>query len=428
MRGWLAAAVVGALLLLAGGGLAQEHRWSDGDVEIVPVHPDLQFEDGAVTSSGDFFTQAVLRGEDADQVEEIAFSFGAGPPSPVHHPGYVGLWDYRVDANGDDGWFIPLTTSDTPDGQYKFAVHAYTSEGDPSSEIARLWGRGNVANEDGDQVGPWPSIQPGETARTDNPHGVQGVTIEFAENASARLFVDGREVALEEWTPPERDDDDIPRRTEESAVLGDGYRWNGDVEEGTVLRVEASDEANNTITKGALVGHGIDNAIVEVRLDNPGAGFQAGETSTLELEVANIGLREAEPALEAIAPEAWNTSLSTTPGTLAPGQSREARLVAEVPQGTSLEDAEVGVQASYPAGEANVTSSFSYSLTEQGRLDVGDGSTLEVVERAPADGGEQLDTQADPRADEEGVPVSPAASLVAFAVAGLGFELRRRDR
>lgn len=413
MKGWLPGLALALLVGLAAGALAQEHHWSDGDVQIVPVHPDLGFEDdGAVHSSGDFLAQIVLRGEDADAVEEVAFSFGAGPPSPAYHPGYVGLWDYRVDADGEDGWFIPITTSDTPAGDYKFAAHAYASAGDPSSEIARHWGAAAV--EDGDQVGPWPAILPGETERTTNPHGVSGVTIEFAENASAQLFVDGEPVELSSWTPPARDDDDIPRHTEEARVLGDGYRWQGEVTEGTVLRVEAVDEAGNAVTKGALVGHGIDNPVLEVRLEAPPTVPEPGEDLTVPFEVANVGLAAADPELSALAPAEWNATASRRAGPIDPGGTTQGTLSLSVPDDATPQGTAIGVEVTYSLGGQNVTSVFDHRLGAPADAGAGEGSEIPSGET----GGEELEAQADP-GEGDGIPFGTGASLVGVLLAAL---------
>lgn len=422
---WILAVIGIALLAFSGGALAQEHQWSDGDVEIVAVHPDLQFEDdGAVHSSGDFLAQIVLRGEDAQEVDEVAFSFGVGPPSPVYHPGYAGLWDYRVDAQGEDGWFIPITTeADTPDGDYKFAAHAYSSAGDPSSEIARHWGAAVVDNAGGDDVGPWPAILPGETGQAANPHGVQGVTIEFAENASAELFVDGQPVALEPWTPPARDNDDVPRHTEEASVLGDGYQWQGEVREGTVLRVEATDEAGNAITKGALVGHGIDNPVLEARLADVGIP-EPGEDVTVPVEVANVGLVAAEPAANGIAPAEWNATVSLRGGAVAPGETTDGTLSFSVPEDAAPEIASVGVELVYSVGDEELDSRFAQRL--------GEAAGTAGEEQAGVPDADEAEGELAPGTDAEGeqdaIPTGAGLAVVGLLLAGSVAHRRPRPR
>lgn len=410
MRWWLAPLTVAALLALAGGGIAQTYTWSEGDIQIAGAHPDLApQDDGKIHSDGDYFSQLLLRGSDASQVEEIGFSFGVGPPSPQHYPGYAGLWDFRTDATPEDGWMIPLTSSDTPDGEYRFAVHAYANAGDPSSEIARFWGAAVVENEDGDDIGPWPWILPGETSQPTNPHGVSGVTIEFAEQAEAQLWVDGREVQLTNWTPPPRDDDEIPRHTvdSESRVLGSGYKWEGALETETVLRVEAVDEAGNRVTKGALVGVGIDNPVVEVQLpDTPPAPGPDGETEAT-VEVANIGLRTGNVTLSTQAPDGVSAQLEPAEVTLNPGASKEVTLTMtrEDRADVNLSASQVGVEAAYEADGQPVSSTFRTPLTEPG------GDAIQPAGAGPA--GDPGGTD-----EQEGIPgFSPLALVAAVMLA-----------
>lgn len=410
MHRWLGPVAVGALLAVAGLAAAQTYHWSDGDVRIMGAHPDLTpQDDDRVHSSGDYFSQIVLRGEDASEVEEIGFSFGKGPPSPEHHPGYAGAWDFRTDDTPRDGWFIPITASDTPDGQYKFALHAYATAGDPSSEIARFWGQSVV--EDGDAVGPWPWVLPGETSEPNNPHGVPGVTVEFAENATARLWVDGEEVELTEWDPPAREDDLVPRHTADPKDLGPGYKWEGPVEEGTVLRVEAVDEAGNQVTKGALVGVGIDNPVIEVRFPGEPPAPAADGEAEVPLHVENVGLRTGNVTLSARTPAGLSAEIQPANLTLEPGASQQASLTLapEDPSDADLAGAEVTVEAAYPAGGQPVASTFDAEVPEV----PGDAPGTSALDEAEASRQSEAETQGTPA-------VGPGSVVGLLALAALG--------
>lgn len=423
--GWrvvAASIVVLALLVAPGQAAAQTQHWSDGDVRIENANPSLEpQDDGAVHAGGDFLGQVVLSGNDTDQVAEMGFSFGTGPPPPQHSPIHPGLQDFRTDDTPEDGWMLPITASDTPPGEYNFAVHAYRTAGDPSSEIARLWGSSVL--EDSDITPPWPWILPGETESLNNPNGVDGVTIEFAENATAQFWVDGEQVELSEWTPPKRDDDNVPRQTveEEKRVLGDGYQWNGTVQEGTTLRVQATDEEGNENTKAVLVGVGVHSPVLEVS-PNPISeeATTSGEGTAhrgLTTTVTNWGSNASKARLSASAPDPWTASVSPTNLTLESGESTEIHVEAEA-SGSAADGAPAfEVAVSYTGLETPVTSTFSLGDGSSG-TDAPGGGVDAGGEAGPA--GEAGDGIP---GEENGSPLGLAAGLAALAAAALA---RRR--
>lgn len=423
--GWRVVApsiAVFALLLAPGQAAAQTQHWSDGDVQIEMANPSLEpQDDGAVHVGGDFYGQAVLTGSDSDQVAEMGFSFGTGPTPPQHTPIHPGLQDFRTDDTPEDGWVLPITASDTPPGEYTYALHAYTTPGDPSSEIARLWGSSVL--EDSDITPPWPWILPGETESLNNPYGVNGVTIEFAENATAQLWVAGEQVELSEWTPPMRDDDNVPRQTveEEKRVLGDGYQWNGVVKEGTTLRVQATDEEGNENTKAVLVGVGVDAPVLEVStnpiseeaVDSRDGTTHRGLTTT----VTNWGSNASEARLSASAPDPWTASVSPANVTLGPGESTEIHVEAEASEAAAEGAPSFDVAVSYTGLETPVTSTFSLGDSASGTGSAGGGT--DGGGQAVAPGGSNGSVPE----DANGSPLGLAAGLAALAAAAL---VRRR--
>lgn len=423
--GWrvvAASIAVLALLFAPGQAAAQTQHWSDGDVRIHMANPGLEpQDDGAVHVGGDFYGQAVLTGNDSDQVAEMGFSFGTGPTPPEHSPIHPGLQDFRTDDTPEDGWVLPITASDTPAGEYTYALHAYTVPGDPSSEIARLWG--SAVLEDSDITPPWPWILPGETQSLTNPYGVNGVTIEFAENATAQLWVDGEQVELSEWTPPERDDDNVPRQTveEEKRVLGDGYQWNGAVEEGTTLRVQATDENGNENTKAVLVGVGVDAPVLEVSTNpiSEEASTSGDGTSHrgLTTTVTNWGSNASEARVSASAPDPWAASVSPTNLSLEPGESTEIHVEAEA-SGSAADGAPAfEVAVSYTGLETPVTSTFTLGEGSGAGGQAGGGTNAGGQAAAPGGSNESVPGQ------ENGSPIGLAAGLAALAAAALA---RRR--
>lgn len=422
--GWIGLGLVAVLLMAAGAVGAQTRHWSDGDIQLVMANPDLQPEDdGAVHVGGDIMGQVIVRGNDSDRVAETGFSFGTGPNSPEHTPLYTGLQDFRTDDDTADGWLLPITASDTPPGDYKFAIHAYETAGDSSSEIARLWGPAVL--EDNDVTKPWPWILPGETERTSNAYGVNGVTIEFAENATASMWVDGRQVELSTWTPPERDNDNVPRQTveEEKEVLGSGYQWTGSVSTGTTLRVEATDEAGNTVTKAVLVGVGVDAPVVEILTEETSrelvtqrsGAVHYGVTTTVQ----NWGVQATTVNLSVDAPDPWQANVTPSRIPLEPGDSAEIHVDAEAPSDPGGGQPAFGVDATYDAAGRAVTSTFSLGGTG---ADGGSGQQEDVAVR-PGDG---ANTSGGPGQDTNGSPVGLAAPLVAL-LAGALVAARRWD-
>lgn len=408
-EGTLALVVGVALSLLAGPAAGQIYHWSSADIRLEMANPSLApQQDGAVHVGGDFIGQVFVTGNDSDRIAEMGFSFGKGTPSPQHTPVYTGAQDFRTDDTRTDGWILPITAGDTPPGDYKFAIHAYAEAGNPQSEIARMWGAAVL--ESSDVTPPWPWILPGETAQLSNPYGVQGVTIEFAENATAKLFVNGEQVNLTDWTPPERDDDSVPRQTieQEKRVLGSGYKWTGQVQRGDVLRVEATDQQGTSVTKGVLAGFGADAPAVEIDVDTADLRVDPGEAAQVPIELANVGARNASVTAVAEVPEGWNGTEKNL--RLAPGQSGSLSVTVQPPEGASDQRAEVPVRLRYPVGDQPLERTRSVTVL------VGDIEAADVATNASAAGDD---------GGSNGTPLPAAVALLAgLAAAQLATRVR----
>lgn len=454
-----------------------------GPVKLVFLNPDLQEDDnGIVQAQGTFFIQfQAVAPPDAnvDEITRFSFSFGKGDPALDNNPtlncneslpdtqlgkGTAGayLLFYRSDFNSEDGFFVPIETWNVPDGDYAAAVHAYTGDDLTGyTEVGRGWTYATVDNCVGqslpnscpndtdedrlskDRTMPWPIVLPADGEQTND---VNGLTIEFAEKMqddTVKASIDGEEVTLSEWTPPERDTDLMPLNDEtdcpvqvrslcETKVYGVGYKWEGQIGEKALIRVVGKDLAGNEVTKQIHRGSGVAGGTVS--LQDPEIDFsvrsadsqtiQAGDDHPFLLRLDNIGGADAHVNLmldynETSIQAKWQgvENLHDHSGTtgethvqIAPGEQTELNVIVtsttQTPEGTYP----ITAILEYPVAGVMVTKSRELFLNVD--------SDVKQVE---------VDNVTE---DEPVVEDSPAAgfSVAVLGVVGaLAVGLRRRD-
>lgn len=350
-----APAVLGTALVVLLLAAVPSNAQNQPDIRLVGQ----QVEDEGLVLSGKALVQVVLRGNGSDSVEEVTFSYAPGPTPPGTQPAPTALRDLRTDQTPSDGWMLPVNASRLPEGTHRFAIQAYAEAGNPASQVARLADALQVEGDD--ETPPWPWVLPGETDATTNPHREGALTVEIAEEGSAQLFLRGQRVPLEAWTPPRRDADLVPRATARQQTWGSGFTYDGNLSEGDVLRVVTTDTQGNRAGKGVLVGHGIDEPILEVSI--PVGTFAVPEGSMLRgvATIRNLGQRATAYEVDVDAPEDWNASLSSRAGHLDPQQGRRLRIAIDVPANAST-DPPIAFQAHYQATDGPVTSRFPLPL------------------------------------------------------------------
>lgn len=341
-----------------------------GELKLVFRNPDLQEdpEDGKVHASNRFFIQFQAVGETADQVVRFAFSFGKGHealdnpqlncndaigPNPAGK-GVTGgyLLYYRSDYEPRDGFFVPILTTNVPDGDYHAAVHAYNAAGD---EIARAWAPAVVENCEGtgsasgtcspqgaqanDKVQPWPMVLPGDGEQT---NGIDGLTVEFGEavqNDTFQVSVNGEVLDHEWWEAPMRDSDLQPMNDESNdehpmqectvsarnvctrMQYGFAYKVEGiDIFEGDIIRVSALDNNDNLVVKTIHFGKdtsagGVTSQCAEVQfelLDSDNVELPPNAVHDFPMRLANVGSSDAHVNLVAEYNESKNFSVEFT--------------------------------------------------------------------------------------------------------------------
>jgi hypothetical protein len=329
-----------------------------GDITLILLNPDLQpGSDGFIRASGNFFVQFQAIGEGADRIANFGFSFGAYTaqvPEDVCSLPPQAWWtgqqilNYRADTNADDGFFINLQTPLVPDGQYTAALHAYDAS---DNELARFWASAIVENCDdavdpagliercdgdveqivrNDFIMPWPIVLPGDGLTTAD---VDGFTLEFAEELSAlTVLLNGEDITAEltGWEGRLWDDDLIPgygpyglanilvpecsqQPPQECSHLGVAYQWTErQLTEDDVLRVEATDLAENVGTKDLHIGSGVtsgaisaDIPVLEWSVDRQRATVGPGEPALFRFTITNRGGSTGHPFAEQEVPADW---------------------------------------------------------------------------------------------------------------------------
>lgn len=412
-------------------------------VQPVFKNPDLQpWDDGFLHVAGYFFIQFQVIADDPDlQVDRLGYSFGKPIPESQRTcdtPEWItGAYfrDYRVDDDPSDGFFIPINTTNVPDGDYAAAIHVYSG----GTEIGRgfstakvengcqLWGcadQERAAIHGRDIVQPWPVVLPGDGVR---PDGGQGLSIEFAEPVhDVRATVNGLEVALGSKQPRLWDDDAFPARLDEDApanpllverVWGPAFEWPGEVPENAVVQVFATDRNNNTVSKilhttSSAVGGVISLQTPKLDVKVPTAQRRAGvgETASFPVTFVNIGRDTAHTDLHVTAAEGIEVAWEPNHVVVPTGEEATATLVAKgFEQGTYR----IKAWSTYKAGATEQRDDLEFTLT------VGESTEIKDV------GNETLDTTETPEEENERDTPGPTGLLLvaALAVASLG---RRR--
>lgn len=328
-----------------------------GDLRLIfgnsDLNRDMQSDDGIVHAQGSFFAQFQAIGEGAEDITRFSFSFGKSheeindnellncneslPDNPLGK-GTAGAYImfYRSDFEQENGFFIPIETRNVPDGDYAAAVHAYTGDSLVGyQEVARAWVMAEVINCEGsgaemdycngdeydddpdvianDFTKPWPWVLPGDGIQT---HDVNGLTIEILEPVDfMNASINGVPVELEEWTPPPRDRDVLPLNDPggelegcvvEAApaciheVYSDGWKWEGQIEIGDVIQIEAVDRNGNEVFKSIFWdgegGGAIDVEFPQIDfnlLSPTKQTIKAGEDLRYDMRVENTGGSQA---------------------------------------------------------------------------------------------------------------------------------------
>jgi hypothetical protein len=349
-----------------------------GDYSLVFRNKDLREDaNDFIHAQGQFFIQFQAVGKGAKEITRFSFSFGATadvlhntallncnkqiPPTAAGQ-GTAGayLLYYRSDFDGKDGFFVPILTRNVPDGDYAAAVHAYAGECNPVGptcvEVARAWARAKVDNcptdiangisahncaQDPaseivkkDRTLPWPIILPGDGVQTNN---VEGLTIEFPEpmvDESVEAFLNGEPLRLAKWNPPSRDSDLIPLNDDvncpnppngikylcERVVYGPGWKWEGAIKNGDVIRVRGEDHNRNLLERTIHVGAATSSGWVELlepelaveMLNDDDAFIRPGDHHEFNLRITNIGGGEAHTSLTWVAETESGTDMRNT--------------------------------------------------------------------------------------------------------------------
>lgn len=417
-----------------------------GDVRPIFINPDLQpQEDGFVHATGWFFIQFQVIAEDPSfEVDRLAFSFGKPIPDSLRTcdaPTWITdayYKDYRVDDDPSDGFFIPINTTNVPDGEYGAAISVYAD----GEELGRGYTRAIVENGcqvrfgfdcdrdsvvPNDRVKPWPIVLPG-----DGEGSGSGLTLEFAEPVTdVRAFVDGTEVPLEEAEPRTWDTDSIASALDEDApacpacedtVWGPAFRWPGTVPEEAVVSVHARDLNDNTVSKivhlsSSAVGGviSIQTPALQVKVPEGEATGAVGETTSFTVTFTNVGRDVAHTNLH-LTPMAgielaWEPNHVVVPT----GESVTATLEARpLETGTFRIDA----SAVYKAGTEDVTKPVPLTL------EVGEGGGLR---EANATANETVNDTAPGEGTNEAPGIgSPLVLLILGALAARAGRLARR--
>jgi len=293
-----------------------------------------------IHAQGTFFIQFQAVGPGSSEIKRFSFSFGATtdavynqqtlncnqavPDNPMGKgTGGAYLLYYRSDFNGADGFFVPIRTTNVPDGEYGAAVHAYNAAG---TEVARAWAKAKVDNckpgtggseyncaasevVEHDKTLPWPMVLPGDGAQTNA--GVDGLTIEFGEpiiNETLAVYRNGEALAVEPWKVPARDADIVPLNDDQACspdvrlvceriVYGPGFKWAGQVQAGDILRVNAEDLNHNYVERTVHVGAATSGGTVELDapelslelLNDDDVYIRPGDGHDFNVRVSNIG-------------------------------------------------------------------------------------------------------------------------------------------
>ncbi len=325
-----------------------------GDLQLIfgnsDLNRDMQSDEGIVYAEGSFFIQFQAIGDGAEDITRFSFSFGKShedinnnevlncneslPDNPLGK-GTAGVYIpfYRSDFDAEDGFFIPIETRNVPDGEYAAAVHAYTGDFPNYQEVARAWAMAEVVNCEGtgesycngeefdddpdvianDNTNPWAWVLPGDGEQSDDE---DGLTIEILEPVvEITALVNGEEVQLDNWTPPPRDRDVMPLNDPGGELEGcvadaaplciheeysEGWSWDGDIEIGDVIQIEAIDRNGNEVFRSIFWdgegGGAIDVDFPQIDFNlvsSPDQTIKAGEELRYDMRIENTGGSQA---------------------------------------------------------------------------------------------------------------------------------------
>lgn len=192
-----------------------------------------------------------------------------------------------------------------------------------------------------DRIVPWPMILPGDGQQT---NGVNGITVDFAELIQVetlKISHNGREIAdcskdgapqddcWKEYSSPRqyRDADLVPTNDQNLAgqecrspgtnnpegiafvcariKYGPGFSWEGTVNPGDVIRVEAQDKKGKLVQKTAGFGHATSGGVVflldpELSLDafqGDSVEIRPGDAHEFNIRVVNVGNGDAHASV-----------------------------------------------------------------------------------------------------------------------------------
>lgn len=376
-----------ALVALAWPTLAQQEKFGHcGTIALIFMNPDLQVrDDGLVHVSGTFFIQFQAIGPDAARVAKIGYSFGKPVPDPLVNcdfPGepllLAGMKNYRMDAQANDGFFVPVNTTSVPDSEYAASIVAYDEAGNYLSAFHAIAVVENGPNCRTDKVcedrtAPWPMILPGDGEQV---HDVGGITVEFGEPVQdVTVKVNGEQVIPEAWVPPARDDDLQPDNDHDDCgplgdislvnlchrtVWGSGFRLDVEPQDGDVVEVKAIDLQGNEATKIVTVGGATQGGAIELvepeltlRAEATEVEVEAGQGAEYRVTLTNVGSGAAEARMTVAAPEGVTVTWSSPTATVPSGGEETMVLTAQPNPDVRPGAYTLNVKATYKSGTAD---------------------------------------------------------------------------
>lgn len=421
------------------------------EIALVFLNPDLRVQDdGYVHASGFFFIQFQAIGEKAIEIEKFQFSFGKPLPESAHScdtPEWVTgayLKGYRADDNPADGFFVPINTTNVPDGEWAAAVSAFDANG---IELTRYYVSAMVENgcpfgyrdpacpdtyAAHDKVQPWPMVLPGDGEQTNS---VGGLTVEFAE--PLRVRADGKpdveiylNKVLQSWTEfdvPMRDDDVVPDNPLVSSPVqsrqwGPGFQVGTSLRNGDIIRVVAYDSNSNRVEKilhigDTTIGGRIELSAAELTIGGDGMEKIANDSvAHYSLAVKNTGKGSAHGNLIVDQPpENLRASFDNDHITIGEGQTHFANLTVIALEGLAPGNYDISGYATYKKGDVEEKKPFKvkFVLSESSNV-----TEQEFATKAAA--GELPQAPPTPAATEELEETAPKKRLPAPGVAAVG--------
>ncbi len=493
---------VAALIAIALAGAAVVLPWSpadaqsaqgfkscgDGSLILIFKNPDLVVQpDGLIHATGWFFIQFQAIGDRALDITKLAFSFGKSIPAeaescdvpaqtPLTGNSRTGayIYKYRADDDPRDGFFVPINTTNVPDGEYAAAISAFKGD----EELVRYYTKAVVENgcvlggrtpppPNGcnavaqDKVKPWPIVLPGDGEQT---RSQGGLTIEFAEQLAEepKVYLKPKG-GVEQRVPialvpadqqPEYDDDTVPDNPYvpsaiQSRPWGPMYHWPGTIRTDDIIKVQAVDLAGNRVEKilhigDPTIGGRIVLAYPDLEIAGSGEEQVADEFghAVYPFTFKNVGNGTAHGNLIIDSlPEAIQAKFDKDHPIVGPGQTHFANLTV-----TALDELKPGTYditgfARYQRASEEVTKTFGVKFTLATRTNNTRDQELLVKGNRPDETAKDdplyaSGTPPPPTAPTEettskgflGVPGPGALAVGAAAAAALATTMRRNRR